>query len=378
MDELRPGRIVFVSNSLRMGGSQRVLLELVHAAIGSGLEVVVASRGGELAPAFRKAGARVLTLLMREGCAAERGEPSLSSLKTVVSMASVAQLAPLCRGQRTLLHASQPWPTGIASIVSGLSGAPLVWHAHGTSEVEIPAAFMTSVRKRAACWVGVSPEVTAALAALSAGCGVDVVTMRSPVSRSFGPEERRVGCPGVFGVLCTLTPNKRDYVFACIEAARMYAQHSSTTVTLKVVGDGPDRETVRRVADAAQQSCGLLCVETCGASMTPWMLLRDCEVVMAMGLVAIEGALRGQNVICASSDGVGGRLSCASWPQLSDTNFTGRSLRPLTASSLYEELVASIEAGVDSGLAMLAAQLHGRDAEERWTSLWTSILEGGI
>jgi hypothetical protein len=93
-------------------------------------------------------------------------------------------------------------------------------------------------------------------------------------------------------------------------------------------------------------------------------------------LVAVEAALRDHNVLCASSGGIGGRLSCTSWHQLGETNFTGRGHKPLEACSLCEELLASVEAGVESGLARLAAQLHGREAEDRWASLWASILKG--
>ena len=372
----RRPRVVFVGNSLRVGGSQAVTLELVRAAIDAGFEAVVASRGGEMAPVFAAAGALTVTLIIREGVAAEEAARITSMAKTAVSSAAVVQLAGLCARQRTLLHASQPWPVAIASYAARLTRTPLVWHAHGTTDVEMPASRMGSVRTASKAWVGITPEVRRALGALNPASHTRVLAIPSPVRRPSTTERASAKCQDgrlVIGVMSTLTTNKRRYVECCLMAARELARSGART-KVRIVGDGPERRVLEHAVSRMSADCPTLSVEFCGSSLDPWPQLAECDLIVGMGLVALEAAVRGHNVLCASSDGIGGRLSVASYPKLFETNFTGRSIEPLSVEALVRALIDSIATGPDLRLGPFVMTRHGDEAIDQWISLWNAVL----
>src|SRR5665647_16118 len=138
-------RIVFMANSLRVGGSQSVLLQLADIALSQGWEVIVASKGGPLEETFVRRGARCVTLPIREGLAEPTSmlatRPS-SAIKASISLLAVHRLSRLLSGPSpTLVHASQPWPVAVAALACKRTGRPLIWHVHGTTAVEMPPQF---------------------------------------------------------------------------------------------------------------------------------------------------------------------------------------------------------------------------------------------
>lgn len=373
------GRVVFVCNSLRIGGSQTVLLELVRTAVSAGFEAIVASRGGELAPRFADAGARVTRLPVRGGAAGGNTFRPVSVFKTSVSMIGLLQLSALCSRKRTVLHASQPWPVAIASGASKLTGKPLIWHAHGTTSVEMPPAWISTVRATSVAWVGITPEVQRALLDLRPAPRTQVLGIPNPI-RIPAPAEI-VDCARrpnrservVIGVMSTLTANKRDYVESCLRAASDVAS-DGRECQVRVVGDGPEKSYLQEAAQAIKTREPGLTVSFLGSSLDPWPLLVDCDAIIGMGLVALEAAARRHMVVCASSEGIGGILSLSSYAALHDTNLTGRSVSPLSVPALAQVMRASLEAEPDPGLSPFICSRHGTEARDQWVSLWDSAL----
>jgi glycosyltransferase involved in cell wall biosynthesis len=366
-------RIVIVCNALRIGGSQSVIRELVRIATNAGYEVTVASGGGVLEQEIERAGATHIRLTVREGVAVGDRRGPVSAVKTVASLVGVAQLVAACRGASTLIHASQPWPVAAAAVAALVVGRPLVWHAHGTTAVEMPPAGLSLVRRASAAWIAITPEVADALHALKPRPRTVLTTIPSPIDLKFPGDERASPREGVVGVVSTLTPNKLGYVLACLDAASSLAA-KGLKVHLRILGDGPARSTVERAAQEAQGSEPNLRVSLHPSSTAPWKTLRDAEVVVGMGLVALEAVVRGHNVVCASSDGLGGRLSMGTYPLLQRTNFTGRGVRPLNATVLADDLHAAFAVGPESDVDQHVRAAHGASAAAGWTALWRSLL----
>lgn len=363
------GRIVFVCDTLRVGGSQSVVIQLVRIAQSSGFDVVVASRGGPLAEQVARVGARVVTVLMRGGIAG--GDRSLiGAAKTAASAFAVAQLAALCSSRPTVVHASQPWPVSVGAAAALVTRRPLIWHAHGTTPVETPPASLPLVRRAASVWVGITPEVEDALRRLGPDRKTVIRTMLNPIDLGDGSDTATGERTGEIGVVSTLTTNKTKYVLACLAAARQLAAEGP--VHLRIVGDGPERERIKAEALRACASTSRLAVTLHGSAIRPWSLLRTCEIVVGMGLVALEAAIRGHNVVVASSDGLGGRFSVGTFPALSPTNFTGRSGARLSVDELVVLLRSSRSQGRDPDLPALIRARHGHEAARAWVALWDS------
>jgi glycosyltransferase involved in cell wall biosynthesis len=365
------GAIVFAFNAMRVGGSQSVILELVRAAAAAGFAPVVASRRGRLAPQFLAAGAQVVPLLMREGTAADRGP--LSVVKTVVSFGAVTQIATIRRGQPILVHASQPWPVAFAAMACLSRRAPLIWHAHGTTAVEIPPAWLPLVQRASAAWVGVTPEVEEGLRALRPRPSTNVMAIPSPIRVDIAERERARPEPGIVGIASTLTANKADYVRTCLSAAATITANKRH-LTVLVVGEGPERPALEDFAAHVTRDQPALNVKFLGASPRPWELLRPATVIVGMGLVALEAAVRGHAVVAASNYGLGGRLTLGSYESLSRTNFTGRGIRPLDARLLAEDIAAAIGSGRDPQIASHVRQERGPQAVARWVDLWSGLM----
>ncbi len=366
-------RIIFLCNALRMGGSQSVFLRLTRAARDAGFEVILASRGGELAPRFRQEGARIVRIIAREG-AADTGDRSLAAMtKAAASLVGVAQVASLVRRPGVLLHASQPWPVAVAAAAAVGSSAPVIWHAHGTTAVEMPPAWMSIVRRKSQAWVRITPEVERALHSVGPGPRTSVITLPNPIDTDVPSDEYARPQRGVIGVLSTLTASKIGYVQACLLAAAGIAE-DGTSVHVRVIGDGPERTRIERECRDLEMATRSLTITLHGQSVRPWPVLADCEVVVGMGLVAVEGAIRQHNVVCASSFGLGGRLTTESYETLFDTNFTGRGYLPVTAPGLKQVLLDAMESTPDAGLPALVEAKHGAAAAGAWVRTWKRYL----
>jgi hypothetical protein len=367
----RRRRLVFAQNSLRLGGSQTVLLELVPIAIKAGYEVVVASRGGELERSVTELGARTVRLITREGVAGRRLTHPVDSFKTLASIAAFTQLVALFRQPGTIVQTSQPWPTAIGAAAALATRSPLVWLAHGTTPVELPPAFPRVVRRASHVWVGISAEVTGALGALAAA-GQRVVHIPNPLPMDPPESELARNTAGVIGIVSTMTANKRTFVASCLESIADLTD-AGTPRVVRVIGDGPDLPALRRLAASLQLRNPRLAVEFLGSTPRPWVALADCELVIGMGMVALEGAIRGHNVVCASSDGVGGQLTTPSYSRLAPTNFTGRRLDALSRQVLTMSIGAALQDGLDPTLPDTVREAHGSGAARLWTDLWARL-----
>lgn len=369
-------RIIFVTNSLRVGGSQSVLLELVDIAVVAGWDVVVASKGGPLRRAFTDQGAVCVDLLMREGVA-PRPSSALSPLeaaKTGVSLVAGLRLARLASGPvPTLVQASQPWPLALAALASRRTRRPLLWHVHGTSAVEMPPPFPNAVARQLTGVVAVTPEVGLAVAPLVGDVPVHVLP--NPVALGDFRVRDMIERPLAIGTCATLSANKSRGVAVLIDAAAALSQ--DRPVRLAIVGDGPERAGLEQHARAAAEGRSLD-VSFLGERAEPWEALSDCTVVVGVGLVAVEAALRGHRVVVAGTDGLGGVLTEANASDLYRTNYTGRDIGPLDADGLAVALAAACRLD-PSDVVRLRDELssrHGRPARERFERLWTATLAG--
>ena len=365
-------RLLFVLNSLRVGGSQKVVYELASTARDEGWDVIVAGKGGPWSRTSRRSVADAY------GCGCGRVLPfprqvawPTNALKAGVSLAAVQRLATPELPGPAVVHASHPWPTSLAALACRSTGRPLLWHVHGTSAVETPPQMPSVVAAQLAAAVTITPEVGDEIRPLVGNERLHVL-----------PNPVRAGdlCtnPPDDGVLristcSTLTPNKQAGVASLIEAAALIAL--DRPVVLSIVGDGPARTDLEATAERVRMATGLKTLFL-GEHPQPWRALSECSVAVGVGLVAVEALLNGHRVVVGGSDALGGVLRADNANLLYRTNYTGRGLGMSSAEAWRDALIAAdglsdrdLQAVRDVILAR-----HGPDASRRFLSLWQELM----
>lgn len=379
----RPRRpaLTIVLNSLRVGGSQSAALALARGAVDRGWDVTVASRGGALTPEFTRLGVRTIRLVMREGTADGRRHDSsriLNGLRTAASCVAVIQLWWHIVRVRGVIHVSQPWPSAVCSVVGLCCHVPVIWHVHGTSDVEMPPAFPSLVGRAVVLIIAISPEVERAVLGSAVGQQVPVQCVRTPVTvdQRYAHARSQSSSVVVLGVCSTLTKNKRAYVEAALDAAGRLCSNFPR-VRILVVGEGPEAAYLKDHGDNLMRLHETLEVVFLGSVVPPHAAFAEVDVVIGMGLVAVESMLLGFRVVCASQDSLGGALNRSNFAALRETNFTGRGHAILSSETLARQCLVALSESDTAAVRELALFDYGRRSMDEFDRLWRVAIEPG-
>lgn len=375
--------ILIALNSLGIGGSQTVAVNLARLAHSSGWNVIVVGRDGIQSEVLRREGIETFWTPIRQGTAWDAGSatrlrnwPNIARelVKTLGSLAGVLLLLMRTYRKVDVIHASQPWPTAIAVICGVLTRIPVVWHVHGTSRVEMPLPVWRWTCRQLAAVVAISPEVARAVERyLPSGLPVTVFASPSTVDMSLRSMPRASGGGVRIAFCATLTRNKMDCLAATLHAAGLIAT-SGKDVCVVTVGDGSCMSEARAEAARMERAYPGLTVEFRGAVSPSYAAYTDADVVVGMGLVAVEAIQLGHRVVVASSDGVGGLIGVHNYDQLRDTNFTGRGVYELSGERLVEAIGEGLQSQVDAGLAArVSADFGSLAAFSAFDRLWRSL-----
>lgn len=152
-----------------------------------------------------------------------------------------------------------------------------------------------------------------------------------------GPPGSRPGMGSVL-TLMRLSPDKQWVLEA---AARLAV---AGRVPLKVVGQGPAAAGFRALLET-RPGLSAEVIESGDFDAH----LREADVVVAVGLVALEAAVRGRRVAVAAKPGGGlaGALTPRSWQRLQDTNFAGLGLEEQPPDEVWSALGEMTGADLD-------------------------------
>ena len=169
----------------------------------------------------------------------------------------------------------------------------------------------------------------------------------------FPPSHHHDTEPGMAFVLAPmrLSPDKHWVLRAAANLAAV------GNVPLKVIGEGPAAEDFRSWLSQIS-SLEFDVVET--SNFDPYLSVAD--VVVAVGIVALEAAARGRRVAVAAKPGGGlaGVLTPSSFGRLQDTNFSGLGLKSEAPESIWNDLGQMTQAD-----CKLVAQLVGSEASPK-------------
>jgi glycosyltransferase involved in cell wall biosynthesis len=276
------------------GGVARVVLDLAKAQLAAGLRVTVACPGGELAAAARELGAEV------RGWRADRspgaGLPD-----------EVRRLARLLDEVRPELVHAHSAKAGLAGRLAVRGRVPTLFQPHAWSFEAVggaAAALALRWERWGARWAHRVVCVSEAERATGVHAGIRARYTVVPngidtehFTPHFTPGERPAGAPLVVCVGRLCRQKGQDVLLrAWPEVLRQLPD-----ARLVLVGDGPDRDALRRLAPGSVEFAGAV------ADVRPWYRAADLVVLPSrwegMALAPLEALACGRPVLVTDVDG---------------------------------------------------------------------------
>lgn len=287
-------RLLFVADSLDVGGAERVLVQLASGLVARGHAVTVAcTAGGALAGEAERAGVMVDVV-----------QPRLA--KRVVDDGFAAELARLVsRGGPDLVHTHMYASTAAASAALGPAHVPLVVHEHSEA-VWRDAADVRAIAPayaRAACVLAASASIRRRLVEVDhvAAWKIRVLENVAPAPSSAPVSVSRWRHP-VVSVVARLQPEKGVGVFLRA-AARL--RDRLPGVRFVVVGDGPLRGDLERLAGRLGLPVRFLGFRAdAPALMAEFDILVVPSFTEGTPLVVLEAAAAGVPVVASAVGGI--------------------------------------------------------------------------
>lgn len=291
-------RLLFVADSLDVGGAERALVQLAAGLVERGHEVTVAcTAGGALAVDAEAAGVTVEVL-----------QPRL--VKRAVDSGFASALARLTsRSRPDLVHTHMYASTAAAYTALASTPAPLVIHEHSEARWRDASAVRRAAAgyARSACVIAVSSSIRRRLIEVDRVPPekIRVLENTAPARSGASVSVSRWRQP-IVGVVARLQPEKGVAVF--VRAAALLKERVPG-VRFVVAGDGPLRPDLARLARQLRVPVSFLGFRTDGPS-----LLGEFDVLVVPSftegtpLVVLEAASAGVPVVASAVGGIPDQL----------------------------------------------------------------------
>ncbi len=295
-------RILHVSDSLQMGGAERVLIGLAAGLVDRGARVTVAcSVGGPLEVEAHRAGVEVR--LLGSSLVKRRLDGTFACALTRLIMNEPPDLV------HTHMHASSV----AATLALRQSRIPLVVHEHseaGWRDSETRCAAAEAYRRSAAV-IAVSSAIRRRLVDVDGVPAAKIHVIHNALPRLPGLAAAVGGLPRpdgpLVGVVARLYPEKGVAVF--LRAAALLAQ-SVADAGFVVVGDGPQRGMLERLATDLGVAVTFLGFRPDGPALIGEL---DLLVIPSLSegtpLVLLEGVAAGVPVVATTVGGIPEQVS---------------------------------------------------------------------
>jgi glycosyltransferase involved in cell wall biosynthesis len=282
--------ILHLVNHCRHGhGNVHLAVDLACAQAERGDSVIYAGEGGELQP-----------LLLAEGV--EHFDLKQRSRRPFEMAASLVRLVRLIRNRQVdVVHAHMMSGALLGYLATRVTGVPLVTTVHNSFDGH------SVIMRLGDCVAAVSEAERRALVARGFSSAKVVTILNAPLggarSRWFaGERDRALPRPSITTV-CGL--HERKGVDTIIEAFRQIA--ADHAANLHIVGDGPDRAELERLAQATGFGSR---IHFLGSIAEPQTILRSSDIfVLAshaepLGLVNIEARQAGCAIVASDVGGI--------------------------------------------------------------------------
>jgi len=368
-------KVLVTLNNMNIGGSQAYAFTLINELKAKGHIVFVASDKGEMVRDLEKIGVKhfevnlsTVTSLFNalrygsmemvrdlEKKGVEHyggGERRLQHVLLCARrflyffVSSIVRIRNIVRKEGIhLVHAMQPGPILTSSIVSRLTGIPLVAtvHAPGRHEFPIHGFKLPGIADRIKKIIAVSQETRQYLIS---NCGVnekkivvipngvDLEVFRPSVHKKDLKRNEILYVSGIYHF---------SSVISLISATPQIAQRVSN-IKVIIVGRGHKLDEVTKLAKKINDQLGNETIVVAGTQSKDVMprIMSSADVVIALGRAALEAMACGKPVIIAGRTGFGGIVTRNNINQLKTYNFSGRNSSERTTSTRMAESVLKL------------------------------------
>ncbi len=317
-------RILIVTGKMNAGGMESHVYDLARNLAAEGHFVCVVSEGGFYARRLAECGVHTITLPI------DRKNPMCIAQ-------NIFLLCKILRGTKcNIIHAHTRVAAAVCSMVSRITGTPLVVSIHAKFRMGMP---LGSISRWGEASIAVSEDLKAHLVNNSRDVLADnvFVVPNGVDTKRFSPSESKKSGGELLFVSRLDRDCSRAAYLLCKIAPQLYGKIPDLHIT--VVGGGSEYASIRERANRVNRKFGREIIRMTGSVDDTSQYLKRTDMFVGVSRAAIEAMCCGVRVILAGNEGFGGALGSDNIKRLSFGNFCARECPQLTEQRLLDEIL---------------------------------------
>ncbi len=407
--------IMFIINTMSLGGSESYVLALAKELKRRGHKIVVLSSGGELVEELTQLGiSHYSVFIPKHGShstqpVVKHNQYALSVMASSMKrfglvqkpwniiykpLVLALQLRKIVRENGIdIINSQQPGPTLLAYLVSKVARVPFVITVHGTLQNEFPPIGLRFMRKKLGRIIVISEETKEYLIK---NYGIDEEELSLIPNgidlASFCPQPNTVAlnASGIGGSrrVVHIGGSAGMVSKSVAEAARLVVQQVPD-VEFVFLGAGAEIDEATTLARQINQQVGREVVKMAGVTKDVIKVMNTSEVVIAVGRSALEAMACGKPAVIAGhrtgplGGSFGGIISSDNVSELEKYNFSGRNSSEVTSAEKIAGAVIKLlkdekyrqETGT-FGRKTVAEKFDIQKVTEQIEKVYLEVLEG--
>jgi len=229
-----------------------------------------------------------------------------------------------------VIHAHQRLPIISASIASLITGKPLVVTVHGRVRYDLRSRIS---RKVPSCFIFVSNKV------LTVSKYFKQIETKSVVIPNGIPNSTKKykHIPYQIGYISRLDTKHAKVIYQLITIFPKLS-HEFKGISLSIIGDGEEIDNIKWIANNTNKYLGYDAIQVHGYIENLQSIENVPELILGVGRVAIESAIKGCSVISINSKRMGHLVTLENYEFYKENNFVNTNGVPPTEDSLHNEI----------------------------------------
>ncbi|MCG0275304.1 MAG: glycosyltransferase family 4 protein [Thermosediminibacteraceae bacterium] len=333
--------VLLVLMALNTGGAETHVISLARQLKKEGVNVLVASHGGELVKELSASGIEHFSLPLHSKMPG-------SLCTSIFGLANIVK-----RYKVDLIHAHARIPAWVSQWVSYITGCPYITTSHGIYSTSWGMGFLTAwgskiiavsedVREHLVKNFKVKPEKIYVIPN-----GIDLELFDPGVDTSSIQKEFGLGADEMKIVYISRLMGARGEIALKLIEALPEICSSFPKIKLLVVGEGDKLEAIKEQAEKYNAALKGQKIIVTGARLDTYAIMGLADVAVGVGRVALEAMAMKKPVIIAGEAGFMGILTPENFNDAKKHNFSGRGAMDKTDSSKLAAAIKQLLASPD-------------------------------